>query len=193
MRWSSNSLLLVCLAACHAVAPPRTDPREGVVGVEVIPDPNAPRPQLSNDQQFVRPAPAADNALPSYPAELLPLGLEPQVVAVRFVVDEMGSVAEILPSPVALSSTGPHASVFEASVEQALRSWRFSPGSVVRLTSGSDIDGDGKPDYKILAERTVMKVFYDLRFTFEVRDGKGVVTSSGTSSPPAASRRAGRR
>ena len=39
-----------------------------------------------------------------------------------------------------------------------------------------DLDADGKPDYRIVTLSEVVSVYYDIRFTFEIVDGKRVVT-----------------
>ena len=59
---------LLVLTMCHCATAPKTvkvEPHEGVVGYEVILDPNAPHPKLSVDREFVDPEPALENPFPN--------------------------------------------------------------------------------------------------------------------------------
>jgi len=172
---------LTAALACRAVRPPLPEPHprgRGTVGVEVIPDPDALKLRLSAGEEFRRPAPHIGNHLPDYPKELEPLRLAEQVVAVRIVINEEGTVIAIEPSPVARSTGGPHAEPFERVVRAAVASWRFTPAVVRRIEDGPDRDGDGQADYQYVREEASLKVLYDLRFIFRIEDGRGVVATA---------------
>ena len=117
-------------------------------------DPSNPALGLPEDVKFNRPA----------PREL-----------VRIVIDTHGNVSEVSDSPLGTSDDGPHAAEFRAAVDAAVRTWRFTPGALLKVEPGHDLDGDGKSDYTVATAIDVVPVYYDVRFTFEVVEGKGVV------------------
>ncbi len=114
--------------------------------------------------------------LPEYPLRALEGGAGASSVFVRIVIDEKGKVAEVLDSAKGTSTPGPYATEFRSAVEEAVRGWSFQPGVIWRFRDGNDLDGDGKPDYRVTEGREFVSVYYDLRFDFEIVDGKGVVT-----------------
>jgi hypothetical protein len=155
-------------------APPR--PRaEGQTKYSYIFDPGNPALGLPEDVQFRRPLPKETKALPRYPEQALEALDGPHREVVRFVIDTHGNVDKVVDSPIEPSDGGPFAADYRRAVEEALRSWRFEPGVFQHVKPGEDKDGDGKPDYKIMTSWDLVPVYYDVRFTFEIVDGKGIV------------------
>ena len=74
------------------------------------------------------------------------------------------------------SDKGPFADDFRRAVKDAVQSWRYDPGSVYHMQNGPDRDNDGSPDYTTMTSEGPVSVYYDIRFTFEIVDGKGVVS-----------------
>ena len=159
-------------AAPPAPAPP---PPEGKSRYSYIFDPGNPALGLPEDVQFRRPLPKETKTLPTYPANALAAHDGPHREVVRFVIDTHGNVDKIVDSPMEPSDEGPFAGDYRRAVEEALRSWRYEPGVFQHVKPGEDKDGDGKPDYKIMTSWDLVPVYYDVRFTFEIVDGKGVV------------------
>lgn len=171
------------LSACSsAVAPVVHDPTlvvsddaaAGAVGVIAMIDPNAPTRRLRDDEEYIPPRPNQENALPRYPAELLDDRLAPQRVGVRFTIDANGHVRDVKESSVARTTEG-IPTPFVAAVVSTVQTWCFSPPRVRRFASAVDSDGDGQPDYRSMLSEESISILYDLQFTFEVVDGRGVV------------------
>jgi hypothetical protein len=175
---------LLAIAACRTQRPPVVPhlPQsewsgEGAVAAKLLEDPNAPRVRLGPNEEYVPPFIAPDNPVPEYPAELLALRLKPHVVVVRMIVDEMQQVMDISPSPLQPSTESPHRPLFESQVRTALQQWSVRPPVIRKFKPGPDADGDGTADYQIMVDQHTLKAYFDLAFTFEVVDGKGVVRS----------------
>jgi hypothetical protein len=178
-------VLLIALTACRtqrpAVVPhtPTPDPMgEGAVAAKLLEDPNVPRVRLGPGEEYVEPFIAPENPVPEYPVELLKLRLKPHVVVVRMLVDEEGQILDISPSPLQASTDSPHLLLFESQVHAALQQWSVRPPAIRKFKPGPDSDGDGTADYRILVDQRTFKTYFDLAFTFEVVDGKGVVRSN---------------
>jgi hypothetical protein len=148
---------------------------EGKSRYSFIFDPGNPALGLPEDVQFRRPLPKETKTLPKYPENALVAHDGPHREVVRFVIDTHGNVDQVVDSPMESSDGGPFALDYRHAVEQALRSWRFDPGVFQHVKPGEDKDGDGKPDYKVMTSWDLVPVYYDVRFTFEIVDGKGVV------------------
>lgn len=173
------AMALGVLAGCsHAPAQPapRVAEPSPTVRYDVIVDPNAPRPEISTDQEVQRPAPQFENALPTYPAELVARNPEPYVVAVRLLIDGTGAVVGVSPSPLATGTEGPHAETFRRAVDETVRRWRFTPGGIRTFAPGPDFDGDGQADYKVLSDMSARSFYVDVQFTFAMKDGAGTVS-----------------
>jgi hypothetical protein len=155
-------------------APSRPAP-EGKTSYSFIFDPGNPALGLPEDVQFRRPLAKETKTLPTYPENALAAHNTPHREIVRFVIDTHGNVDKVVDSPIEPSDGGPFAADYRRAVEEALRSWRFDPGVFQHVKPGEDKDADGKPDYKIMTSWERVPVYYDVRFTFEIIDGKGVV------------------
>jgi hypothetical protein len=172
--------LVIASAGCASkkpAAPPAPPPPlpEGKSRYSYIFDPGNPALGLPEDVQFRRPLPKETKTLPTYPANALAAHNGPHREVVRFIIDTHGNVDKIVDSPMESSDEGPFAADYRRAVEEALRSWRYEPGVFQHVKPGEDKDGDGTPDYKIMTSWDLVPVYYDVRFTFEIVDGKGVV------------------
>jgi hypothetical protein len=173
---------LLALGCAHkklatAPSPPPRLP-EGKSKYSYIFDPGNPALGLPEDVQFRRPLPKETKTLPKYPESALAVHDGPHREVVRFVIDTEGKVKEIVDSPMEASDGGPFAADYRRAVEEALRTWRYEPGVFQHVKPGEDKDGDGKPDYKIMTSWDLVPVYYDVRFTFEIVDGKANVRAT---------------
>jgi hypothetical protein len=166
-----------CSASHRAATTPEALPPVGESKATYIFDPANPALHLEPDVQFDRPRPDGRNALPAYPERALLERAGAHREVVRIVIDTTGSVSEVLDSPVEASEGGPYAVDFRQAVEAAVRSWRFQPGHLRNVVPGNDLDGDGVADYKVTTSIRRVAVYYDVRFTFEIVEGRGVVTA----------------
>jgi len=183
-RWSVVPVLVALLSTSCApkipVAPIEPPPPslEGKAIYKYIFDPANPALGLPEDVQFHQPWPVETATLPKYPERALAVHDGPHREIVRIVVDTHGNVGQVLDSPMGRSDGGPFAADYRRAVDEAVRTWRYQPGVLRHVADGADKDGDGKPDYKIMTSSDPIAVYYDLRFTFEIVDGKGVVKTS---------------
>src|SRR5262249_26788295 len=113
---------------------------------------------------------------PLYPPEALAARFGPHREIVRITIDTHGNVSNVADSPLGKSDDDAFAVAFRRSVEAAVRTWRYGPGAMRHVKDGPDLDGDGKPDYLVTTSWEIVPVYYDVRFTFEIVEGKGVVT-----------------
>ena len=130
---------------------------------------------LPEDVQFSRPRPTETTTLPNYPGRALAAHDGPHREIVRIVIDTHGIVSQVGDSPLGQSDGGRFAADYRRAVDDAVRTWRYQAGALLHVVPGHDLDGDGKPDYKVVTSWDVVAVYYDIRFTFEIVDGKGVV------------------
>ena len=173
------ALLLISLA-CHRAPSPSPVPQKelsGNVGVEFLADTDAPMLELGQMEDYVQPRARGPNNLPLYPEHLLSRGLSPQVLTIRLVIDELGSIASVQLDP-DTSETSAFRDDFFASVCAAVSEWRFEPARLRRFRIGADLDEDGVPDYQILESEKELAVAQKVRFTFEIVQGVPGVTSS---------------
>jgi hypothetical protein len=165
--------------APHAVPIPSWPDYEGRASYLFVPDPAASSMELPPDEEFIPPSPASGNSPPAYPERALEAGYGAAVVGLRIVLGTDGIVNHVLDSPVIHSTPGPFAADFRAAAESAVRDWLFHPAVHRVLADGEDYDEDGKPDFRRVTESRFLSVYLDIRFEFEILDGKGVVRTSG--------------
>jgi hypothetical protein len=175
-------VLIAVFAACARrppVAPAEADLLRGEVAYRFLFDTSF-ESSLPDDQEFESPRVVAPLATPAYPSGALEAGAGPATVAVRFVIGRDGAVVRILDCPKLTSTSGPFAAEFRQAVEEAVRSWRFTPGELRTFGPGEDLDGDGTPDYKVMIDSRILEVSYDVAFAFRLIDGQGRVTAVGS-------------
>jgi hypothetical protein len=126
---------------------------------------------------FIPASPGDENQPPLYPDELLSLELPPQKIVVRMILDDRGHVTAIRPNPEASEADPKYRAAFETAIRIAVDGWCFKP-AVQRTFIDSPDDGSGKSPYKILQAETPVSTYFDIRFIFEVSDGKGLVRQS---------------
>jgi len=158
-------------------APPAPAPPGGKTSYAFVFDPSNPALKLDSDMRFMRPSPRGALALPLYPDDALRAGDGPHHEIVRVVIDDQGDVASVGDSPLGTSDGGLYATSFRKAVDDAVHSWHFMPGVLSRVAPGNDLDGDGKADYVVTTAHEVVPVYYDVKFTFEIVDGRGIVRS----------------
>ncbi len=178
------ALVAVLAVGCAPKKPPTVSPPpppalpEGKTSFNYIFDPSNPALGLPADVQFVRPHPMETTSLPKYPDNALAARDRPHHEVVRIVIDTDGHVSKVVDSPMGPSDGGPFAEDYRRAVAAAVKTWRYDPGTLRHVEDGPDHDGDGKPDYKVMTSSERVAVYYDIRFTFEIVDGKGVVTAN---------------
>jgi hypothetical protein len=182
LRISSSLVLILLLAlGCagrQAPEPPHeSPPSRGLSSFDFIYNGASVDTTPPADQELRPPVIAEELALPLYPPEALSGGADPATVAVRILVDNEGRVAEVADSPRLPSTPGPFAPHFRRSVEDVLDSWKFWPAQWRRYEPGEDLDGDGVADYRRVVESRVVTFYLDVRFDFEIVDGRGRVRS----------------
>ena len=150
----------------------------GAVASTLIHDPNAPSVELGPGEEYVAAELDRGNPTPEYPPELVALRVPPHKVVTRITFSERGRPLTIVPSPLGGSTESAHLAAFEDAVGRALQMWRCYPPRIRKFRPGPDSDGDGKPDFRIMADQKILKTFFDVAFTFEVIDGQPVVRQS---------------
>ncbi len=115
------------------------------------------------------------NPKPEYPTELVARKLPLHVVSVRVTFAEDGRAADISNSPLAASTQDEYTPDFAGEVKKAVSRWRCWPARIRKFRLGKDLDGDGKPDYRILSAEKVLRTYFDMTFSFEVINGQPVV------------------
>ncbi len=123
---------------------------------------------------FLAPVPL-ETPLPNFPAVALVDGMEPVVVVVRIVIGEQGGVLGLLDSPAGTQPPSGAPPAFKAMVEEAVRGWKYQPATIRSFVSGEDINHDGVLDVDVVTQDKAVRSYLDLRFTFEVVDGRGRV------------------
>jgi hypothetical protein len=94
----------------------------------------------------------------------------------RILIDDQGQVTTVRASTVSSKGDPVYRADFEAAIAEAVRTWQFTPAMRRRYIDSADLDDKGHPLYKVLNSVTPAPSYFDIRFTFEIRSGKGVVT-----------------
>ncbi len=129
----------------------------------------------ATNEEIVAPRPIGELQRPIYPEKALKANHGHAVIAVRVFLDASGRVTEIKDAPGTEPAAGNFPAEFRQAVEEAIHKWRFQPAESHRYADGKDLNGDGKPDYKILKESRPVPVHFDVRFDFSILDGQGQV------------------
>ena len=179
---ASHAVLTVLLASQGCAVRPQPDATPvldnssvaGRVGFDFLPDPNDAGPSLSDDQWFKGPVPV-HAPLPEYPQQALDRVAPPVTLVIRIIVEEDGTVKEVLASPLDKSAEGDDHELFWTAIGEAVRRWRFEPAIINTLIKAPAPDRDPNFYYRMSVEAKVVRAYMDLRFKFEVVDGRGRV------------------
>jgi len=166
----------VLLSACRSAAAPSEPPRAmtGKATYEAVADASAETSTQVTQRLFIPAEPGDKNQPPLYPDDLLAVQLPPQKIVVRIVLDALGHVTSVTTNAEASEADPEHRAEFETAIRTAVEAWQFKP-AVQRTFVDSPDDGSGKPPYKMLKAEEPVPTYFDIRFIFEVTDGKGVV------------------
>lgn len=145
----------------------------GERGVRFLESPSSSLPRDRNRRLYA-PHPVSVPP-PPYPEELLPKRRPPVTVTLRIVLETDGTVGEIFDSPLASAPLAAEDAPFRDAAVEAVRSWKFIPARVEILRDGTDLDGDGNPDYQIRVSLNAVRYYLDVAITFEIVEGKGKV------------------
>ena len=169
-------VVVVALAGCRtAGSRARSEPAPtGQTSYEAVLDAGSRATRLAAQREFLPAAPTGENPSPVYPDDLLPFALPRQEIVVRLVLDESGRVAEIQQTDSSCAMDSRFRNVFETAIRDAVQEWRFRP-AVRRTYVDAPDDGSGLPPYKVLRSEAPTRTYFDIRFVFEVRDGRGIV------------------
>lgn len=173
--------LVVCLVvlllagACSGARRQRrpTPPPErivGRVGIEFPASPDRAVPEPGRNRELVFPRPL-ETPLPQYPEKLLQKGARATTINLRLIVEADGTVKEVTDTPWAEPPEGGPENPFRAAAVEAVRKWRFVPARILTYEEGSDLDGDGSPDYRVVVSSVEVRYYLDVAFTFEVVAG----------------------
>ena len=138
--------------------------------------PKAESSSLIREVDYIPASPAPENRPPLYPECLLALGLPPQAVVVRILVDEQGQVTGVRASAVPSDVEEAYRADFEAAIKEAVLTWQFTPAMRRTYTDSADVDSKGHPLYRVLSGVKPATTEFDIRFIFEIRSGRGLVT-----------------
>lgn len=171
-------LLGACVPAAQRPSPQRVSPATAVSVQQELPQSEG-RHRLQSGQAVAQPpGPLPDQALPVYPSAWIERELAGIDVLARVSVDTAGRPVdlqvEIAPESSCMDEC---AGDFRASVERALRDWRFVPMQVTGWVDGPDADGDGSADTVTRAVVEQRPYSLRLRFHFELRDGVASVST----------------
>ena len=147
------------------------------VSFQQVSDPNVERPRADRDREYLRPRLEEGFVLPRYPDDALAAEAPATDVVVRMVIAKDGSVASVEPSPLAAPPATEWELYFHRVVGETVGGWRYDPCQIRRFEDGPDRDGDGAPDYRVLASTTPIEVYLDIKFKFEIIDGAGRVST----------------
>jgi hypothetical protein len=119
----------------------------------------------------VAPTPIGALKHPSYPEAARIAKFGAASIVVRVSLDAAGVVVDVADAPGAISTGGRFAKDFRSAAWEAVRQWKFRPAEWQECEDGKDLNGDGKPDYKIVISKKRVPTYFDVRFDFFI-EGK---------------------
>jgi hypothetical protein len=93
----------------------------------------------------------------------------------RILVDDQGQVMEVRGSADRSKADPAYRADFETAISEAVREWQFTPAMRRAYADSPDLDSKGRPLYKVLKSVKPAPSYFDIRFIFEVREGRVVV------------------
>jgi hypothetical protein len=176
LAWGAGGLLAL-FVGCRTAAANRPAPESSLNGrasYEAVLEPASGTSELVAQREYIPAIPVGDNHVPAYPEQLVGLNLPPQKIVLRLVLDERGDIVAIRPSEIPSEADARYPNEFEAAIGKAIENWRFSPAKRRTFVDAPE-NSSGKPPYKVLKSELPVRTYFDIRFIFEVHDGKGVV------------------
>ncbi len=149
---------------------------EGAVSFKVLAESSPKEKEDTQGWEFQSARLVGDAVLPGYPERALAARLGPVVVIVRIVVSPEGNVTAV--SSKGGSTVNPFFDDFFRAVDSAVRNWKFTPPAWWLLEDGSDLNADGKPDFRKVVRINPVTAYGDLEFLFEMKGEKGAVRST---------------
>ena len=172
--------IVIGAASCRSTArstPAQSPVLTGRATYEALSEPNAEVSEKVAHREYIPAQPAVENRPPEYPRQLVGLNLPPQELVVRITLDEYGRPSQIQARDAMSRVDGRYRDAFDAAVRSAIGKWRFTPAAHRTFVDSPDA-GSGAAPYKVLKSEVPIATYFDIRFTFEVRDGKGMVTGA---------------
>jgi len=172
--------ILMWTVSCRSAArqtSPQPSALTGQATYEALSKPDSSVSEKVAHREYIPAEPAAENPPPEYPEQLVRLNLPPQRLVVRVILDEHGNVSRVTASDEPSQVDSRYRDAFDAAVRGAIAKWRFTPAAQRTFVDGP-ADGSGAAPYKVLKSELPVATYFDIRFTFEVREGKGVVTGA---------------
>ena len=164
MTQTSSHALFIALATC-AIASCASKPAkevsrtsytsDGSVKAEIVAAPEGSRYEVTPGVGYISPEPAAQNAMPQYPPELLAKNLDPIEVIARVVVNEAGSV-----EAATLVGSTSQERAFSDGALATVKTWTFIPLQRVEGLNAEPIP-----------------FTQEYRFTFKQVNGRAIVES----------------
>jgi hypothetical protein len=147
---------------------------QGVTSFKILT--NAPGRQSTDSSTFreiIPPMPVGELKTPDYPERALKARFGNARIVVRVQLNDSGGVVGITESPMEESKRGRFFQEFWTEVEKAVRQWNFLPAKSQECRQGSDLNGDGKPDYTVVISTQPIPVYFDVQFEFSIVNGVG--------------------
>ena len=181
----SLRIVIIAVASCAGCAsqttktnPQVSSPNSGTVLGKVVEAAPSDHYNAETGSRFEQPSASPDNALPTYPAELLAQRLPPVSIQIRIVVDGEGRVSESMPITAATTENKP----FVGSSVTAVKGWKFSP--LIKVTPGggtTTIHDDSGSMQTFEGHAESLPFHQDYVFVFSQKGGRADVKSDSQS------------
>jgi hypothetical protein len=166
-------LLVSCAKYRASVAIKAPEVAHGEVSFKFLADEDSGIKQDPHGWEYHPPRLRGEAVMPSYPEQPLTARFGSALVIVRIAINSAGEVTDVSPDPD--STEGPFAADFFHAIDTAVRKWKFTRPEWWLLEEGSDINGDGKPDYQKVIEVRPAVASGNMEFLFELIDDQGKV------------------
>ena len=174
---------LVCCSCVSQVPQREYSPKTRVSGEVtggIVDAPASERYSAEQSARYEQPLASPDNPLPTYPGALLSRHLPPVSIQVRVIVDELGNVADIIPT----EQPDPDNSAFLENVNSTVKNWKFT--QLIKIVPGPEVtvlrDAFGS-ETTYSGHATALPFHQDYRFVFSQSDGRANVTARSTPHP----------
>jgi len=170
--------IITCLALAGCAHHGPTKPAsETEVAYTTVDAPGTARYELRDDENSNMPVQIQAEA-PTYPAALIGRHIAHVDVRAKVVVDTQGAVSDVHVDHAANAEAYPEE--FDAAVLAATASWRYVP---LRFQRWEEVlDAEGNVTDSRLVEDEARPFSLDYEFSFDVRDGKPLVTGTSRAS-----------